>query len=277
MYAAKERGKNNYQFYSTIHHTVNRNLNLEKGLRNAIENNELYLYYQPQIDLSSNQIVGMEALLRWDHSELGKISPDEFIPIAEETGLIIPIGKWVLKSACQQINAFVEAGYSPRTVSVNVSPYQFKDPNFLEDVKQIIKETGMQPELLDIEVTESLMHDIKESRVIIDELKKIGVHISIDDFGTGYSSLSILTSLPIDRIKIDRMFINEMTTNLNTSTLVKTIIEMSKNLNTLAVAEGIETEEQALQLKRLNCHIGQGYFYYPPISVMEMEKLLLNH
>lgn len=277
MYYAKERGKNNYQFYCAVHDTVNRKFNIENGLRNAIKNNEMYLHYQPQVNLNSNQIVGMEALLRWENPELGKITPDEFIPIAEETGLIIPIGRWVLRTVCNQFMTFKGADYSPLTVAVNVSPYQFKDPNFLDDIKQIIQETGVQPELLDLEITENLTQNLKESMIIINELKKIGVLISIDDFGTGYSSLSVLTSLPIDRIKIDRMFINEMFTNTNKWTLVKTIIEMCKNLNKLVVAEGIETEEQALVLKGLNCNIGQGFFYSPPISLVEIEKLIKEH
>lgn len=276
MYIAKERGKNNFQFYSSVKDTVNRKLNLERELRSAIDNNEIYIHYQPQVDIGTNQIVGMEALLRWDNSELGKIRPDEFIPIAEESGLIIPIGRWVLKTACTQLKTFDKSGHSLWTVGVNVSPYQFKDPNFIDDVKHIIHETGIRPELLDIEITENLMQNIEESRIIIDELKKIGVSISIDDFGTGYSSLSLLSSLKIDRIKIDRVFINEMVTNTNTATLVKTIIEMGTNLNTEIVAEGIETEKQALLLKGLNCTIGQGYFYFPPLTIQEMEKLLIK-
>ncbi|OAH59667.1 hypothetical protein AWH48_00750 [Domibacillus aminovorans] len=274
MYLAKERGKNNYQFYRVVSDTVNRKMMLEEGLRRAIEESELYLHYQPQIDLKTSEMVGIEALLRWDHPELGKVSPNEFIPIAEETGLIIPIGEWVLRAACKQNKTWQVEGYPPIKVAVNVSTYQLRSRDFLEYVKQVLQETGLQPEFLELEITESLMQNLMETRIIINKLKKIGVNIAIDDFGTGYSSLSVLNHLPIDVIKIDRTFINDMLTNSNTSALVKTMIEMGKNLNIKLVAEGIESEEQRIVLKDLKCQIGQGYLFSLPIPVEEMEKLL---
>ncbi len=273
MYSAKERGKNNYQFYCIVSDKINRKMLLEEGLRGAINNKELLLHYQPQIDLNSMQIVGMEALLRWVHPELGIVSPDEFIPVAEESGLIIPIGKWVLHTACKQYKDWHSLGYPHSKMAINVSTYQFRDPNFIKDIKLILKETGLQPEFLELEITENLMKDIAQTRRILTELKKFRVSISIDDFGTGYSSLGILNELPIDRIKIDQMFVNNMLTNSKNKALVKSIIEMGKNLDFEIVAEGIENKEQEMILKNLNCNIGQGYLYSPPVPEKEIVKI----
>lgn len=274
MYVAKERGKNNYQFYRVLTDTVNRKMMLEEGLRRAIAESELDVYYQPQIDLNTGELVGIEALLRWDHPKLGKVSPEEFIPIAEETGLIISIGEWVLREACKQNKMWQAAGYPPIKIAVNVSAYQLQIHDFPGYVEQVLQETEIQPKFLELEITESLMKNVIETRIILNKLKKIGVNIAIDDFGTGYSSLSVLSHLPIDVIKIDRVFINDMLTNTDTSTLVKTMIEMGRNLNITLVAEGIEREEQRKILNDLHCQTGQGYLFSSPVPVEEIEKLL---
>ncbi|WP_209121362.1 bifunctional diguanylate cyclase/phosphodiesterase [Alkalihalobacillus sp. BA299] len=275
MYLAKKRGKNNYQFY--IHEKesiVDRKIKLERGLKKAIDNDEFKLYYQPKIELSTRKIYGVEALLRWEHPELGFVPPYEFIPIAEEIGMIIPIGTWVLQKACTQNKKWQSKGIKVK-INVNVSAVQFED-SFLDQVKETLHKTHLKPEFLGLEITESVMQNIAESSVIIQEIKSIGVKISIDDFGTGYSSLSVLNKLPIDYVKIDQSFINEILTNVNTALLVKTIIEMGKNLNFALIAEGIETEQQAEFLIQNGCHYGQGFFYSSPLPADEVEKLLMK-
>lgn len=200
--------------------------------------------------------------------------PAEFIPIAEESGLIIPIGKWVLRTVSQQIVTWLKKGVPVNHVAINLSAHQFKDINFIKDVKQIIQDSGLPTGYLELEITESLMQNMEESIFILNELKKLGFTISIDDFGTGYSSLSILHHLPVERVKIDRTFINNMLTSSKISSLVKTIIEMGHNLNFELVAEGIENKEQEEVLKDFKCQIGQGYLYSQPISAEEIEQLL---
>ncbi|MEB1808837.1 MAG: EAL domain-containing protein [Bacillaceae bacterium] len=272
MYQAKERGKNNYQFYHSVYNTVNRKLLIENGLRNAINNNELYLVYQPQHDIITNKIVGTEALLRWKHPELGNVVPDEFIPIAENSGLILQIGKWVIETACFQNKAWQEIGHPPIKVGVNISSLQFKDPNFLSYIKEVLHRSKLAPSLLDLEITESCMQNIDETKLIIGQLKELGVSISIDDFGTGYSSLSVLNQLPIDRVKIDRSFIHDMLTHSKTASLVSAIIELGHNLEVELVAEGIEDVVQVTFLQDFNCQTGQGYLYSPPLDLKEIQS-----
>nr|WP_275980303.1 EAL domain-containing protein [Halalkalibacter alkaliphilus] len=276
MYLAKELGKNNFQFYSSACNILQRKQLIETALNHAIKNNELSLKYQPQFDLNSSEIVGMEALLRWHHAELGEISPIEFIPIAEETRLIIPIGRWVLQTACQQIHTWQAHGYNPKKVAVNISSLQLQDPELVHFVREIIDHFQIQPSLIELEITESFMQNLAEAQHFLNVLKQLGVSISIDDFGTGYSSLSVINQLPIDRLKIDRTFIKDMLINPKTAILVKTIVEMGHNLHYDLIAEGIEHNEQAKALKELKCPVGQGYLYSPPISAEEIQVLLLQ-
>jgi diguanylate cyclase (GGDEF)-like protein len=226
MYVSKSRGKNTFYFYNQENNeNLDRRFKLERGLKTALENNEFTLHYQPKVELKTGNIYGAEALIRWNHPEFGLVSPTEFIPITEETGMILPIGNWILREACKQNKRWHEAGIEI-LVSVNVSSLQFEDRSFIEKVKKAIAESQLAPEYLRLEITESVMQNIKHSAAIIHELKNIGVKISVDDFGTGYSSLSILNNLPIDIIKIDKSFVNEMIANTNTASLVKTMIEI---------------------------------------------------
>ncbi|MFB6468446.1 putative bifunctional diguanylate cyclase/phosphodiesterase [Cytobacillus sp. Hz8] len=274
MYLAKEKGKNNFQFYtSKLDSSLEQKMVLEQALRKVIENKELVLYYQPQIELITDEIIGVEALLRWNHPDMGLISPLEFIPLAEETGLIIPIGKWVIETACKQTKKWHEKGFTSLHTSVNVSVRQFNDPYFVNYIIEVLSKTGLEPKYLTIEITESIMNNTKKSLNIINQLKGIGIKISIDDFGTGYSSLSVLNELPIDYLKIDQSFIKDHETNSNKNALVKAIIQMGQNLNFELVAEGIENEKQINILKNYQCGFGQGYFYSPPLSVNKVERL----
>ncbi|MBM4760977.1 DUF4084 domain-containing protein [Bacillus sp. B15-48] len=274
MYVVKERGKNHFEFFNReLAAKLARKMGLENDLRLAIEHNELEIHYQPKIELNTGKVIGMEALLRWNHSELGMISPGEFIPIAEETGQIISIGEWVLKAACQQTKAWQQTGFPKLTVSVNVSAYQFQYSDIVTTVKKVLQETGLIACDLELEITESLMQNVQESTGILRRLKELGVQTAIDDFGTGYSSLHILKKLPVDTIKIDKSFIDDMTDYMNES-MVKTIIDIGKNLNLKVVAEGIEFEEQVASLAKYNCDIGQGYYFSKPAPSSEIEKLL---
>ncbi|WP_245308210.1 EAL domain-containing protein [Halalkalibacter urbisdiaboli] len=275
MYLAKDRGKNNFQFYnSELNAKATRKMNIEIALRRAILNEELSLFYQPKVDLFSRGIVGMEALIRWNHPEMGAISPIEFIPVAEETGQIISIGKWVLETACKQNKKWQEASEQPLTVSVNVSVRQFEHSKFVETVKDVLKETQLEPAYLELEITESVMQNFSESIEIIRQLRAIGVKISIDDFGTGYSSLSVLKRLPIDTIKIDKSFIDDIMEPMNQS-IVKTIIDIGLNLNLNVVAEGIEHVHQIEVLTKNSCHFGQGYLFAKPVHPDEFKQLLM--
>lgn len=275
MYLAKERGKNNYQFYSSkLAELAAQKMDIEKWLRRALEKNELKINYQPQIDLETNEIIGVEALLRWHHPEKGIIAPADFIPLAEETGLIVPIGMWVLKEVCLQNKKWQEEGIKPIPIAVNISVRQIQDEEFIESVTRILDEVGLNPNLLDLEITESIMQDIEKSTNVLNQLKKMGMKISIDDFGTGYSSLSYLKHLPIDSIKIDKSFVDDIINHSTKGEMVKTIIDMGHNLNFNVIAEGIEKKEQVEFLKQNQCNIGQGYFYSKPIPVNDLEKLL---
>lgn len=274
MYLVKQHGKNNYQFYLHEEKTVvERKLKLEHGLKRALENEEFELYYQPKVELLSGNIFGVEALIRWNHPELGMVPPLDFIPIAEQTGMILPIGDWVLQEACRQNKVWYDAGKEIK-MAINVSSLQFEDNFFIVKVKNALENHRLPAEYLELEITESVMQNISHSAVIIQELKKIGVKISIDDFGTGYSSLSVLNNLPIDIVKIDRSFINDMLLTWNASVLVKTIIEMGDNLNFQLIAEGIEDELQLEFLIEKGCHFGQGYLFSPPLKLSSFDELL---
>jgi EAL domain-containing protein (putative c-di-GMP-specific phosphodiesterase class I) len=277
MYLAKERGRNNFQFYTMDPSDVlTRRYKLEYGLRRAIENKEFILYYQPQIDLMTNQLCGLEALIRWQHPEFGMIPPNEFIPLAEENGLIHEIGKWVIKQACHQNKKWQEAGLPHIAVAVNISTIQFRDPTFVSTVIEVVKESKLASEYLELEITESTVHSFTDTVEKLRTIKEHGIKISIDDFGTGYSSLSAIDNLPIDQIKIDRSFIINMISNSNKAAIVKTIIDLGHNLHFQIVAEGIEYTEQMDVLKEYKCHIGQGYLFSRPLTVEEVERLYIK-
>ncbi|MBY0121205.1 EAL domain-containing protein [Bacillus sp. S/N-304-OC-R1] len=243
----------------------NEMLELEKNLRNAIERDELFIHYQPKLSLTSGGIVGIEALIRWNHPKKGVISPAEFIPLAEETGLINPIGEWVLRSACLQNKTWQESGLTPMIISVNLSVRQLYQPNFIEIVIGILQETKLAPEFLEFEITESMLMDIEHGIKILKELKSIGVQLSLDDFGTGYSSLQHLKRLPINKLKIDQSFIRNCIEDTNDSAIVKTIIAMAHQLKLTVVAEGVESRDHLIFLQRNLCDEAQGYLFSKPI------------
>jgi diguanylate cyclase (GGDEF)-like protein len=276
MYQAKERGKNNFQFYSSNLNGISiRKMELENGLRKALEKNQLMLHYQPQVSLTTGELVGIEALIRWQHPERGLIPPSEFIPLAEETGLIVPIGKWVLREACKQRKAWETIGFHGFPIAVNVSVRQFEDDDLIEYIAALLAEIGLDGIRLELEITESIMQNLENSTIILNQLKELGVLLSIDDFGTGYSSLSYLKHLPIDKIKIDKSFVDDIICHSNQGIMVKTIIDMGLNLNFAVIAEGIETDEQLRFLKENECKIGQGYFFSKPIPADQMDEFLL--
>lgn len=276
MYLAKGRGRNNYQlFNSQVNEVLTRKMIIENELRRAIQRDELELVYQPKFNLMTNEIIGMEALLRWNSKELGIVSPAEFIPVAEDSGLIVSIGEWVMKKAFLQNKEWQDQGYPALRVSVNVSVQQFKNSNIVKTVAKCILETGLDPKYVELEITESIMQNIAESTRVLTELRKLGMKISLDDFGTGYSSLHILKSLPIDTLKIDKAFIDDIKKD-NDHSLVKGIIDIATNLNLEIVAEGVEHEYQVKALICYNCPYGQGYYFAKPVSGAQFEKKFLN-
>ncbi len=274
MYQAKKNGKNTYHFYSTSLEMHKDNLlKMEMDLHKAINRNELMLHYQPKMNLKTGSIIGVEALMRWFHPELGLVSPARFIPLAEETGLIIPIGKWALQTACAQNKLWQDQGLNQVVVSVNLSVRQFSQANLVQTVAQILEETGLDPQYLELEVTESMTANIEYTIKTLQQLKELGVRISIDDFGTGFSSLNYLKEFPLDTLKIDQSFVRELHNNPNDQTIVKTIISMARNLNLNVVAEGIETREQLVFLQQYLCNEGQGYFFSKPLPAEEISRV----
>ncbi|MCX7570962.1 EAL domain-containing protein [Tumebacillus sp. DT12] len=276
MYHAKESGRNNFQLYSrTMNATILEQLQLEQSLHQALELEEFVLYYQPQVNVYTGKMIGMEALIRWNHPEHGMISPALFIPIAENTGLIEPIGDWVLRRACRQLIEWQEAGLPPVCVAVNLSARQFQKQNFVEQIAEVLQETGLDPQYLELEVTESLAMTHADRAVSkLYELKHLGVKLSIDDFGTGYSSLNYLKRFPIDTLKIDRSFVGDITSNEGDATIVTTIIAMAHTLEMKVIAEGVENEEQLEFLYGQGCDQMQGYLFSPPRPAEEIEKML---
>jgi EAL domain-containing protein (putative c-di-GMP-specific phosphodiesterase class I) len=250
-------------------------LSLEASLRRALERDELVLHYQPRVEIASGRIVGVEALVRWEHPELGRISPVEFIPLAEETGLIVPIGEWILERACAQNRLWQQAGLAPIRMAVNLSSVQFRQRGLYETVTRILGATKLDPRWLELELTESLLIRDSESAIdIVKRFKSLGVHLSIDDFGTGYSSLSYLKRLPIDALKIDQSFVREMTSSQSDAALVTAIILMGQSLRLRVVAEGVETKSQLGLLRVLCCDEIQGYLVSRPVGADDMTKLL---
>ncbi|GMK42846.1 hypothetical protein PCCS19_59060 [Paenibacillus sp. CCS19] len=277
MYDVKSREKNGYRFFSAIaSEELLRQVKLENDLRSALGKQEFVIYYQPLVEMSTGRIRGVEALLRWTHSELGSISPAEFVPLAEQTGVIVELGEWVLEEACRQVKSWQRDGRPDLTLAVNISIRQFKSHGFASKVLQTMEHTDFNPELLELELTESMMHNMNESIAVLDELKRQGVRISIDDFGTGYSSLSVLRQLPVDYLKIDRSFTRELTMETSAASIVKLIIDIGHSLNMKIICEGIEKSQEIALLQQYGCEIGQGYYYYRPSSSEEIGQLLLH-
>ncbi|UQV45058.1 EAL domain-containing protein [Janthinobacterium lividum] len=266
MYHAKNCGKNNAKLYSSsLTMEIMSHVKMEVGLRKALQNNELYLLYQPQIDVPSTQIVGVEALVRWRHPERGIISPTEFIPLAEETGLIVPIGEWVLRTACNQAKAWQSDGGRAIRMAVNLSAKQFKDENLMQIVLSALADTGLDARLLELELTEgTLMDDARATMVTLEQLRSIGVYLSIDDFGTGYSSMNYLKRFDVRALKIDRSFIAGLPQDTENAAITRAIIAMAHGLKMVVVAEGVETDEQLLMLEEYGCDMAQGYFLGHP-------------
>jgi diguanylate cyclase (GGDEF)-like protein len=278
LYRAREQGGDNYQFYTAdMNARAMKRLTLENSLRRALERSEFEVYYQPVLDINTRKIVGMESLLRWHHPELGLVQPAEFIPLAEDTGMIVPIGEWVLHTACGQSKSWQEAGFAPLSLAVNLSARQFQQQNLAEMVVRILQETGLNAHDLELELTESSIMKNAESAVrTLGELKAMGVKIAIDDFGTGYSSLGYLKRLPIDTLKIDRSFVSDVTTDPDDAALVMAIITLAHNLRLKVIAEGVDTEEQLRFLHLLRCDEWQGYLFSRPLPVEAFEDLLLQ-
>lgn len=279
MSRAKEMGTHRFQFYSPAmnQRTVER-ARIAADLRNGLERNEFILHYQPQVDLGTGQIVGMEALIRWQHPELGMLSPARFIGLAEELDLIVPIGAWVLRTACLQNKKWQDAGHRNLRVAVNLSARQFYQVDLAASIATVLEETGLSPFDLEIELTESLvMTDVEHAVGILNSLKAIGVHISVDDFGTGYSCLSYLKRFPIDILKIDQSFVRDITVDPDDAQIVTSIISLAHNLRLKVIAEGVETEAQLAFLRRRGCDQMQGFYFSRALPIGEFEEMLLQH
>ncbi len=276
MYRAKEQGRGHWQFYASgMNAGTLERLGLESELRHALERGQFHLEYQPQLDLASGTVVGMEALLRWQHPQLGRIPPASFIGLAEEMGLITPIGDWVLRTACAQTRAWQLAGHGPLRLAVNLSARQFKQRNLLHAVAQVLADTGLEAAHLELELTESMvMHNVEQATAIMTNLKALGVQLSIDDFGTGYSSLAYLRHFPIDVLKIDKTFVSDITHSIDDAAIVRAIISLAHSLRLKVIAEGVETEQQLAFLRQHGCDQMQGYLFSRPLAAAAFEALL---
>jgi diguanylate cyclase (GGDEF)-like protein/PAS domain S-box-containing protein len=272
---AKEKGRNDFQIFNSDMKSVSINrLRLENELRRALVNEEFVLYYQPQVDIGSGRIVGVEALIRWNHPDKGMVMPNHFISLAEESGLIVPIGEWVLRAACKQNKTWQSEGYAPIPISVNLSMRQFFQHNLKGKIKHVLEQTELDPQYLELEITESMTMDVDHAIQSLLELKELGVNVSIDDFGTGYSSLYYLKKFPIDKLKIDRSFVRDIMIDPNDAAIVATIIAMTHHLNLKVIAEGVETEDQLKFLYQNRCNEVQGYWFSPPVDRIELEHML---
>src|ERR1700719_1194262 len=271
MYHAKEKGRNNFQFFKAeMNLKAVERQSLEGSLRHALKRDEFLLHYQPKVNLDTGEITGVEALVRWQQPERGLVPPCQFVPIAEDCGLILQIGRWVLREACRQARAWQDAGLTPLPISVNVSAVEFRDKGFVQSVRTILAETDLEARYLELELTERvLMDDAESTASVLQELKRMGVHLSVDDFGTGYSSLSYLRQFPIDVLKIDKSFVHQITPDPDDSTIVSAIINMGKSLKHLVVAEGIETQLQRAYLQTQLCAEGQGYLFSQPLAAAQ--------
>lgn len=279
MYRAKDEGRNGYQIFShDMLSMAMERLDLEGELRHALERGEFLLHYQPQIRLDTGEVVGMEALLRWQHPKQGLIPPDRFIPLLEETGLIVPVGEWVLQTACRFNQALQRAGLPPIRVAVNLSARQFRDKSLISIVARVLRETGQAPQSLDLEITESLlMENVSVATETLKTLRGMGVYISMDDFGTGYSSIAYLKRFTITGIKIDQSFVRDILTDSGAVALVQGIIAMANALHLEVVAEGVETKEQLTLLRNQGCYQAQGYLVARPLPSAGVEQWLRQH
>ena len=276
MYSAKAQGRNNWQSYQhTMDLDADRRLLLESGIRRALDNQQFCLYYQPKVDILSGRITAMEALVRWQHPELGLLPAGEFIPLAEETGVIFPLGEWVLHQACRQNQSWQEQGLPPVRVAVNISGYQLQQRNLIEQIERILEETGLDPRHLEIEVTETVIMQNPDFAVsVLKQLRDLGIHLSIDDFGTGYSSLAHLKRFSVNTLKIDKSFLRDIETNETDAAIATTIIAMGNSLNLQVIAEGVETEGQLAFLKKHRCQEMQGYLFSRPIPAQQVPAFL---
>jgi EAL domain-containing protein (putative c-di-GMP-specific phosphodiesterase class I) len=276
MYEAKQIGRNNFQFFRRDMHArlADRQL-LEADLRYALGRNEFLLHYQPKFDLQTKQITGVEALIRWEHPQRGIVSPGQFVPIAEECGLILPIGRWVLLEACRQARAWIDAGLGVVPVAVNVSASEFADKDFISGVRAVLIATGVEPVNLELELTESvLMQDAESTVRTLGALKAMGVRLAIDDFGTGYSSFTYLRRFPVDALKLHQSFVQEITVDPGDATIVSAMINIGKSLKQRVIAEGVETRAQLNFLQHHGCNEGQGYYFSRPVMAEQAEKLI---
>ena len=276
MYQAKEKGRSNYQFFEKgMNVRAVERQSIEGDLRFALERNEFVMHYQPKIDLTTGEIMGVEALIRWQHPVRGLVGPLQFISIAEDCGLVLPIGRWVLRESCRQAKAWQDAGLPAIEMAVNVSSVEFRNDEFLESIGTILKETGLEPRYLELELTESvLMQHAEFSVPVLQKLKAMGVRLTIDDFGTGYSSLSYLRQFPIDTLKVDQSFIHEINAETDEATIISAVINMGCHLKHRVIAEGVETAEQLAFLRAHGCDEGQGYYFGRPMPALETAKLL---
>jgi EAL domain-containing protein (putative c-di-GMP-specific phosphodiesterase class I) len=276
MYHAKEMGRNNYQFFTAeMNARISEQVLVETHLRRALDHGELSLQYQPQVDLATGKVTGLEALLRWTNTDLGTVSPAQFIPVAEESGLILPIGHWILRQVCEQLRQWTLNDLNTVRVAVNLSALQFRQANFVESLEQLIAETGIRPELLELEITESTLMESSENTIDnLNRLRKHGFTIAVDDFGTGYSSLNYLKRFPIDRLKIDQSFVRDMDSDPDDAAIVSAIIAMAHNLNLDVIAEGVEKKAPLDLLRGLRCHEVQGFIYSRPLPPGEVEAIL---
>jgi EAL domain-containing protein (putative c-di-GMP-specific phosphodiesterase class I) len=275
MYSAKSQGRNRYQFFSEdMSERTHERMQMEQGLRRAIDADALQVHYQPQFRLGDRRIVGVEALVRWPHPEWGMVSPSRFVPVAEESGIIEAMGLWVLRRACHDIVGLADSGGHQMRLAVNVSVRQFLRDDFVSQVLDVLAETGFPAAALELEITESTLQVIERSAGILDALKRLGVSIGIDDFGTGYSSLSVLRGLPIDRIKIDRSFIIDLTEGDDARAMIDAMLTLGRSLRMSTIAEGIELDAQADLLASLGCAEGQGFLFARPMPLGSLRQLL---
>jgi len=276
MYYAKDQGKNNFQFYAQhMNIAACKRFEMENRLRKALDNKEFHLYYQPQLDIRSGSVIGVEALIRWIDVQNNILLPGTFIPLAEETGLIVPIGEWILRTACSQNRVWQDAGFPPMYVSVNISSVQFRQPSFIRTVDTVLQDTGLDPHYLELELTESILMETTETAIrTLEDLKSMGVRISIDDFGTGYSSLSYLKRFPIDTLKIDRSFVRDVTSDPDDKAIINAIIALARSLNLKVIAEGVETIQQLVCLHEQGSDGMQGFLFSPPLPIDSLTQLL---
>ncbi len=276
MYRAKEQGKNGFQFYTReLNERVSERLDLESDLRRALERGELAVYYQPQVELATGRIVGAEALVRWRHPSRGAVEPGRFVMIAEETGLIVPIGDWILRTACEQVKAWQGAGLAPLVVAVNLSARQFRQTQLADIVESVLSDTGVEPRFLELELTETVvMHDPQEAEIALRRLKSMGLRVAIDDFGSGYSSLNYLKRFPIDKLKIDGSFVQDLPESGDSAAIVLAVISLGHSLGLRVIAEGVERRSQAGFLRAHGCDEIQGYYYSAPMPAQEFTELL---